>query len=334
MSPTRILADGVVVGPNARVTGAVVGEGRRHRGRGRSPSWNQPRSRRSAMMVPNEREPSPVRHRRLARHHRAKTSRSRTSDGLCPGDRRPLRRDLRHKPGRWSSATTRASSPTSSPSTVARVLAGNGFRVAAGRPPGANSRDQLPHHRSPARAAASSSPVSHNPFRWNGIKVKPHYGGSASPEIVADIERRVPAILATPGAVKLAPLTSDDIERFDPDPGLSRHARRTGRHSPASARPASKSQSTRCTAPARGSSTNCSLAGKHVGHGDPLRAQPSIPGHSRSRTDRVEPWRVHAPDVRRAGSTSGSRTTATPTASASSTRRATTSTSCARSRSS
>ena len=36
---------------------------------------------------------------------------------------------------------------------------------------------------------------SHNPYNWNGVKVKPYYGGSASPEVVADIERRVPAIL-------------------------------------------------------------------------------------------------------------------------------------------
>src|SRR5439155_18756440 len=30
--------------------------------------------------------------------------------------------------------------------------------------------------------------ASHNPWRWNGFKYKPDYGGSASPEIVAEIE--------------------------------------------------------------------------------------------------------------------------------------------------
>lgn len=107
---------------------------------------------------------------------------------------------------------------------AARVLAGNGFHV------------QLADRPAPTPAASyriiesgSSGGVvvtsSHNPYNWNGIKIKPHYGGSASPEIVADIERRVPAILADPSAVKLAPATSDAIERFNP---LSGYLRRLG----------------------------------------------------------------------------------------------------------
>ena len=98
---------------------------------------------------------------------------------------------------------------------VARVLAGNGFAV------------QLADRPAPTPAisfriieigAAGGVIVtsSHNPFRWNGIKVKPHYGGSASPEIVADIEARVPAILADAAKLKLAPADSDAITRFDP----------------------------------------------------------------------------------------------------------------------
>lgn len=101
---------------------------------------------------------------------------------------------------------------------VARVMAGNGFRVQlADRPaptPALSYRI--------IQAGACGGVIvtsSHNPFRWNGIKVKPHYGGSASPEIVADIERRVPAILETAGAVKLARASSEDIEGFDPVPG-------------------------------------------------------------------------------------------------------------------
>ena len=101
---------------------------------------------------------------------------------------------------------------------VARVLAGNGFAV------------QLADRPAPTPAisfriievgAAGGVIVtsSHNPFRWNGIKVKPHYGGSASPEIVADIEARVPAILADPLKLKLALADSDAITRFDPIPG-------------------------------------------------------------------------------------------------------------------
>ncbi|OAI43123.1 hypothetical protein AYO38_02820 [bacterium SCGC AG-212-C10] len=102
--------------------------------------------------------------------------------------------------------------------TVARVLAGNGFTV------------QLASRAAPTpalsfriiEAGACGGMVvtsSHNPFRWNGIKVKPHYGGSASPEIVADIEARIPAILADPGLIQLAPADSPHITRFDPIPG-------------------------------------------------------------------------------------------------------------------
>jgi len=101
--------------------------------------------------------------------------------------------------------------------TVARVLAGNGFRV------------QMASRAAPTpalsyriiEAGACGGVVvtsSHNPFRWNGIKVKPHYGGSATPEFVAAIEERVPAILADRSRLKAA---ADDagIERFDPVPG-------------------------------------------------------------------------------------------------------------------
>ncbi|MFN8615706.1 MAG: phosphoglucomutase/phosphomannomutase family protein [Dehalococcoidia bacterium] len=101
---------------------------------------------------------------------------------------------------------------------VARVMAGNGFRVQlADRPaPTPALSYRIIETQACGGVIVTSS---HNPFRWNGIKVKPHYGGSASPEIVADIERRVPAILETAGSVKLAPAGSGDIERFDPIPG-------------------------------------------------------------------------------------------------------------------
>lgn len=102
--------------------------------------------------------------------------------------------------------------------SVARVLAGNGFRVQlADRPAPTPALSYRIIESNACGGVVVTS--SHNPYRWNGIKVKPHYGGSASPEIVADIENRVPAILESPGAVKLAPATSDDIERFDPVPG-------------------------------------------------------------------------------------------------------------------
>lgn len=101
---------------------------------------------------------------------------------------------------------------------VARVVAGNGFRVElADRP----APTPALSYRIIETAACGGVVVtsSHNPFRWNGIKVKPHYGGSASPEIVADIEERVPEILADPTSTLLAPADAGSIGRFDPIPG-------------------------------------------------------------------------------------------------------------------
>jgi phosphomannomutase len=101
---------------------------------------------------------------------------------------------------------------------VGRVLAGAGFTVQlADRP----APTPAISYRIIEIGAAGGVVVtsSHNPFNWNGIKVKPHYGGSASPEIVADIERRVPAILADPARIAMAPAASEAILPFDPIPG-------------------------------------------------------------------------------------------------------------------
>lgn len=104
---------------------------------------------------------------------------------------------------------------------VARVLAGNGFTVQlADRPAPTPALSYRIIEIGACGGVVVTS--SHNPFRWNGIKVKPHYGGSASPDIVADIERRVPAILAKPNGVAKAPQESDAITRFDPIAGYLR----------------------------------------------------------------------------------------------------------------
>ncbi len=101
---------------------------------------------------------------------------------------------------------------------VARVLAGAGVAVQlADRPAPTPALSYRIIETGACGGVVVTS--SHNPYQWNGIKVKPHYGGSASPEIVADIEQRVPAILASPAGVKLAPASSDSITRFNPIPG-------------------------------------------------------------------------------------------------------------------
>lgn len=101
---------------------------------------------------------------------------------------------------------------------IARVLAGNGFTVQLANRPAPTPAIS---YRIIEIGAAGGVVVtsSHNPYNWNGIKVKLHYGGSASPEIVADIERRVPAILEDPASVRLAPQGPGAITPFDPVPG-------------------------------------------------------------------------------------------------------------------
>jgi len=100
---------------------------------------------------------------------------------------------------------------------AARVVAAAGLRVQlATRPaptPAASLR--IVHEGGCGGIVITSS---HNPYSWNGVKVKPDYGGSASPEIVADIESRVPAILAA-GEPPQVRRDDDAIERFDPVAG-------------------------------------------------------------------------------------------------------------------
>jgi phosphomannomutase len=104
---------------------------------------------------------------------------------------------------------------------VARVLAAAGFRVQlADRPAPTPALSYRIIEAGGCGGVIVTS--SHNPYNWNGIKVKPHYAGSASPEIVADIEGRVPAFLGPGRAPKLASASSDRIERFNPLPGYLR----------------------------------------------------------------------------------------------------------------
>lgn len=60
--------------------------------------------------------------------------------------------------------------------------------------------------------------ASHNPARWNGFKVKPHFGGSAPPEVTEGIESAIPSIVAT-GRLAHMPLGEAEaqglVERID-----------------------------------------------------------------------------------------------------------------------
>ena len=60
--------------------------------------------------------------------------------------------------------------------------------------------------------------ASHNPWRWNGFKYKPEYGGSAAPEIVAQIEEPLPGLVgrAIPRMEIEAAKAAGMVEMFDP----------------------------------------------------------------------------------------------------------------------
>lgn len=103
---------------------------------------------------------------------------------------------------------------------VAEVAAGNGittFLCQRAAPTPVISYEII------ARQAAGGVIItaSHNPPQWNGYKYKPDYGGSASTEVVAAIEQRLPDI-AERQAVKRMTLAQARkqglVQDIDPDP--------------------------------------------------------------------------------------------------------------------
>lgn len=67
--------------------------------------------------------------------------------------------------------------------------------------------------------------ASHNPAAWNGFKYKPEYAGSASPEVVAELERRLANIEASqvPRLALSEGLAQGVIEYYDPTPAYLAH---------------------------------------------------------------------------------------------------------------
>jgi alpha-D-glucose phosphate-specific phosphoglucomutase len=62
--------------------------------------------------------------------------------------------------------------------------------------------------------------ASHNPWQWNGFKYKPDYGGSASPEVVAELEAALPDLVGR--ALQAMDIEEAKragmVEMFDPRP--------------------------------------------------------------------------------------------------------------------
>ena len=78
------------------------------------------------------------------------------------------------------------------------------------------------------RAAGGGAIItaSHNPAAWNGFKFKPDYGGSASPEIVAQLEERIAAVeqLETVNRMELDVAERQGLlEYLDPEPDYLAH---------------------------------------------------------------------------------------------------------------
>ena len=68
--------------------------------------------------------------------------------------------------------------------------------------------------------------ASHNPAEWNGFKYKPDYGGSASPEVVEGLERKIAQAEKSGNIRRMSLAVSESqglAERIDPEPSYLGH---------------------------------------------------------------------------------------------------------------
>jgi alpha-D-glucose phosphate-specific phosphoglucomutase len=68
--------------------------------------------------------------------------------------------------------------------------------------------------------------ASHNPGVWNGFKYKPEYAGSASPEVTAELEKRIRKVLSSGKIERMPPadgIKKGLIEYYDPQPVYLKH---------------------------------------------------------------------------------------------------------------
>ena len=106
-------------------------------------------------------------------------------------------------------------------SAVAEVVAGNGVPVylcEETAPTPVISYSILDRHAGGAVVITAS----HNPGAWNGFKYKPEYAGSASPQVIGELEKRIRAVEEGVASIQSMPL-EEGIEKgmivlFDPRP--------------------------------------------------------------------------------------------------------------------
>lgn len=109
---------------------------------------------------------------------------------------------------------------------VARVLAGNGIRalLCKADAPTPVVSYAIVAHRADGGVMITAS---HNPPRYNGLKLKAAYGGSASPQACRQVETRLMENEAAARAPRLADFDRAQaqglIERFDPFPAYRQH---------------------------------------------------------------------------------------------------------------
>ena len=68
--------------------------------------------------------------------------------------------------------------------------------------------------------------ASHNPPQWNGFKYKPDYGGSASPEVVEELERKIAEAEASRDVRRISLSVAESqglLERINPEPAYLGH---------------------------------------------------------------------------------------------------------------
>lgn len=122
---------------------------------------------------------------------------------------------------------TRFASPEFA-AAVAQVVAANGIPVYLCRRPAPTPVVSYTIQRLGASGGVVIT-ASHNPAAYNGFKVKGRHAGSASVEVVAELERLIPLIQQRNG-VKEIPLSQGleqgTIRSVDPAPAYLRHVRR------------------------------------------------------------------------------------------------------------
>ena len=95
--------------------------------------------------------------------------------------------------------------------TVSTVLAGNGIKVNIANQPTPTPVISFNTLKRKAIGAVIIT-ASHNPFDWNGLKIKMGYGGSPTEETMLELEKYISLV----ESVKIAPLSSPLINSFDP----------------------------------------------------------------------------------------------------------------------